>query len=102
MSKDKGCPSPAYDNRIPTVFPADAPKYDSILPRGTSSSPPGSRSRTHLRFCVRPSGTVGTEPVEKIDRESKNVRKGISNTVVSSVRDDSGGVGEADGGLIGL
>jgi hypothetical protein len=102
MSKDKGCPSPAYDNRIPTVFPAVAPKYASILPRGTSSSPPGSRSRTHLRFCVRPSEAVGAEPVEKMDRESKNVRRGNSNIVVSSVCDVSGGVGEADDGLIGL
>ena len=102
MSKDKGCPSPAYDNRIPTVFPADAPKYASILPRGTSSSPPGSRSRTHLRFCVRPSETVGAEPVEKMDKASKNVRKGNSSIVVSSVCDASGGVGEADSGLIGL
>jgi hypothetical protein len=102
MSKDKGCPSPAYDNRIPTVFPAVAPKYASILPRGTSSSLPGSRSRTHLRFCARPSEAVDAEPVEKMDRESKNVRKGNSNIVVSSVCDVSGGVGEADRGLIGL
>jgi hypothetical protein len=102
MSKDKGCPSPVYDNRIPTVFPAVAPKYASILPRGMSSSPPVSRSRTHLRFCVRPSETGGAEPVEKMDRASKNVRKGNSIIVVSSVCDGSGGVGEADSGLIGL
>ena len=35
-------------------------------------------------------------------RESKNVRKGNSNIVVSSVCEFSGGVGEADSGLIGL
>jgi len=45
---------------------------------------------------------VGAEPVEKMDRESKNVRKGNSNIVVSSVCDGSGGVGEAGGGLIEL
>jgi hypothetical protein len=102
MSKDKGCPSPPYDNRIPTDFPAIAPKKASILPRDASSSPAGSRSRVHLRFCARPSETLGAGPVEKMDRESMNVCKGNSNTVASSVVcDDAGGVGEADGDRTG-
>jgi hypothetical protein len=101
MSKDKGCPSPAYDNRMPTVFPAPAPKYVSILPRGTSSSPLRSRSRIHLRFCALPSETLGAGPVEKIDRESINTRNGNSNTVASSAGEADGGVGDADGDFIG-
>jgi hypothetical protein len=98
MSKDKGCPSPTYDKRMPTVFPAPAPKYVSILPGGTSSSPPCSRPRTHLRF---PSEALGAGPVEKMDRESINTRSGNSNIDGSSVCDASGGVGDADGDFIG-
>ena len=101
MSKDNGCPSPAYDNRIPTDFPVVAPKYASILPRGASSSPAFSRSRIHLRFCTRPSDTLGAGPVENIDRESVNVCKGNSNTVASSVCDGTGGVGDREGGRVG-
>jgi hypothetical protein len=101
MSKHKGCPPPTYDNRMPMVFPAPAPKYASILPRGTSSSPPCSRSRTHLRFCALPSDTLGAGPVEKIDKESINTRNGNSNTVASSADEADGGVGDADGDFIG-